>query len=439
MLEDFEKHIESEFSFLKNRSLLLAVSGGIDSVVLLHLFHKFHKKLSIAHCNFQLRGEESDQDAAFVSRLGASLNIPVASVKFDTKTHASEKKISIQMAARALRYDWFEKTRKKQGIDFVLTAHHREDALETFLINFSRGTGLEGLLGIPKINKTTVRPLLEFTREEIHAYAHEHQIKWREDRSNQSTQYTRNKIRHELIPLLRELNPNLTSSFAKTIANLRQSKQLLDEQVQKTGEKILVKDPSGLVKMPVDKIKSLKFPKAYLYEWLKHHGFGNNSEDLKEILDAQTGKQLFSKTHRLLKNRNELILAPLEPSEQESVSFSQETSQIEFPICLKLNAVTKIGQLNKEIAYLDKEQLKGDLTLRKWQKGDVFYPAGMTGKKKVNKYFRDEKLSLLDKEKTWLLCNQDAVVWIVGKRIDNRFIATQKSNRILKVEHRSTG
>jgi tRNA(Ile)-lysidine synthase len=432
VLENFDKHLKENFPLLQTRSLLLAISGGLDSVVMLHLMRKYAKNCTIAHCNFQLRETESDLDALFVKNLGASMKIPVVSVNFDTEAYADEYKVSIQMAARKLRYDWFQKIKKERNIDFVLTGHHKEDALETFLINLSRGTGLDGLLGIPEVNESTVRPLLKFTREEIFDFAKKNNIGWREDRSNESIKYIRNKVRHKIVPILKELNPSLLKSFGNTLENLQQSQLLIQDRIENIEKQVVTKVASGMLKIDVKKIQALKNPKAHLYELLKSYGF-NSSKDLAQLLEAQAGKQLFSKTHRLLKNRGELLLIPIEELQESGIFFPQNSSKIKSPINLSLEETSKTGAFHENTAYLDKKLLNGDLCVRKWKKGDYFYPIGMTGRKKVSKYFKDEKFSLFEKEKTWLLCNDDAIVWIIGKRLDERFKVSEKTTHILKI------
>ncbi|MEE9348970.1 MAG: tRNA lysidine(34) synthetase TilS, partial [Flavobacteriaceae bacterium] len=304
MLANFKKHIELKFPFLKESKLLVTVSGGIDSVVLLHLLYQLDYSIVITHCNFCLREKESDIDEVFVKNLASKLEVPFFTKRFSTEKYASNHKLSIQEAARNLRYQWFSTLAKEQKCHAILTAHNLNDNLETFLINFSRGTGLKGLIGIPQINKNINRPLMAFSRKEITAFANENNIEWREDKSNANTKYTRNKIRHSIIPVLEELNPNLLVSFKQTLENLQGSQQIVESQILDFKQQIEVENPSvslnseeNTKKFNVKKFKNLKNPKAYIHAIFAPYNF-TNFNDIVGLLSAQSGKQLFSKTHR---------------------------------------------------------------------------------------------------------------------------------------------
>jgi len=414
--------------------VLIAISGGIDSVVLAHLMQHIACKTSFAHCNFKLRAKESDLDATFVKNLGSYLSIPVHVKKFETKSYATEKGLSIQMAARELRYDWFQQIATEHNYDYILTAHHKDDNLETFLINLTRGTGLDGLTGIPKKNDNILRPLLSFSRAELLAYADSNEIKWREDQSNSATKYLRNKIRHDVVPILKELNPSLLNSFEKTLKNLQESQQLIQDRIESLKPHVFSMREDGIQTISIKKIKELKSPKANLYELLKPYGFGN-WKDISSLLKAQSGKQLFSKTHRLIKDREVLLLSPLQKQDTSFYVVDRSVKKLETPIKLALKKVAKIDDVDDAIAYIDKSLLNERLVVRKYQKGDYFYPIGMQGKKKVSKYFKDEKLSLLEKEATWLLCNGNEIVWVIGRRLDNRYKVTKDTQSILKITY----
>ncbi len=414
--------------------MLIAISGGIDSVVLAHLMQHIACKTSFAHCNFKLRAKESDLDATFVKNLGSYLSIPVHVKKFETKSYATEKGLSIQMAARELRYDWFQQIATEHNYDYILTAHHKDDNLETFLINLTRGTGLDGLTGIPKKNDNILRPLLSFSRAELLAYADSNEIKWREDQSNSATKYLRNKIRHDVVPILKELNPSLLNSFEKTLKNLQESQQLIQDRIESLKPHVFSMREDGIQTISIKKIKELKSPKANLYELLKPYGFGN-WKDISSLLKAQSGKQLFSKTHRLIKDREVLLLSPLQKQDTSFYVVDRSVKKLETPIKLALKKVAKIDDVDDAIAYIDKSLLNERLVVRKYQKGDYFYPIGMQGKKKVSKYFKDEKLSLLEKEATWLLCNGNEIVWVIGRRLDNRYKVTKDTQSILKITY----
>lgn len=438
MQQKLTNHINTKFPFLKDKKLLIAISGGVDSVVLTHLLSVLNFDISLAHCNFKLREKVSDLDEEFVLKLGEKLNIKTFTTQFETNKFVQENKLSTQIAARELRYNWFESLVNKHQFEYVLTAHHADDNLETFLINLSRGTGLDGLTGIPEINGNILRPLIPFSRNEIIDFAKENHIDWREDQSNASTKYIRNKIRHQVVPILKEINPSVLETFAKTTNHLKESQQIIEDRIQEVSKEIIQKDFSTsleMTKLNIDKINQLSNPKAYLYQFLKDCNF-TEWNDVFKLLSAQSGKQVFSKTHVLLKDRNFLILTKnsFSTKQETIVEIIENTTEIKNPIHLKFETVKNPSLHSKEIIFLDKNELNFPLKLRKWENGDVFYPSGMIGKKKISKYFKDEKLSLIDKQNTWLLCNNnDSIIWIVGYRLDNRFIAKKESNSVLKI------
>lgn len=434
MLDLFSKYIDKELAFIKDKKLLVAISGGLDSVVLAHLCAQLQLNISLVHCNFNLRGNESDEDESFVLQLAEDLELEVFLESFETETYAQEHKISIQMAARELRYVWFEELASQLHYDYILTAHHADDNLETFLINLSRGTGLDGLVGIPEKNGKLVRPLLPFSREEIQIFAGKNQIKWREDSSNASTKYLRNKLRHDVIPKLKAVNPQFLQNFSKTQQHLRESKQFLDSISEEIAGKVVDRVDGDVRYFNIEKIKSFNHFKTVLYQLFKDCGF-NEWNDIEELLDAQTGKHVLSKTHRLLKNREYLVLSNLpEDSRKATLKIFEGDESIETSLgTLTLEDVNAMGQSISQIVYVDKDLLKFPLTVRHWEKGDYFYPFGMQGKKKLSKFFKDEKYSALEKEKALVLCSKDNIVWVLNKRLDNRFKVTQDTQNILKI------
>ncbi|MDP3357800.1 MAG: tRNA lysidine(34) synthetase TilS [Lutibacter sp.] len=448
MKAELKEHINAKFSFLYDKNLLIAISGGIDSVVLTHLLHKLNFKISLAHCNFSLRGKESNEDEEFVKELGEKLAIQTHTIKFETEAYAEEKGISTQMAARDLRYGWFQKIAKENNIDYIITGHQKDDVLETFFINLTRGTGLDGLTGIPEIQGNIVRPFMIFSRNDILIYAAKKKILWREDRTNSSIRYVRNKIRHKIIPVLKELNPNLLETFYNTLENLKGSQQIVKDRIQNVKEK-MTKIHKNELHFSIDELKKLSNPKIYLFEILKEYGF-TEWNDVADLLECQSGKQVFSKTHRLLKDREVLILSEiLQQEEIERFEIFENTTEINVPIALKFETMiipfdTKNHQnkVLEELIFDDKNTISIDfdnlefpLILRKRQKGDFFFPIGLNGKKKVSKFFKDEKLSLIDKENAWLLCSKNDIVWVVGMRLDNRFKVTKTTSKILKISH----
>jgi tRNA(Ile)-lysidine synthase len=437
LLAQFSQHINSHFSFLKDKKLLIAISAGIDSVVLSHLLYSLKFNMSLAHCNFQLRGKESDKDETFVKKLAKDLKAPIFIQSFETTVYAKKQKLSIQLAARELRYKWFKEVLRNNRLDFVLTAHHADDVLETFLINTTRGTGLDGLTGIPERNGNIIRPLLPFSRPQIEKYAKDNGIAWREDQTNLETNYPRNKIRHKIIPVLKEINPGLLASFKTTLENLKGSRQIIEDKISELSNDLVIKDGDEL-KLDIGQLTKLSNPKAYLFELLKPYGF-TEWNDVRDLLDAQSGKKILSSTHQLVKDRKYLLLVENFMDEKNTRVYKVNTSDIyldEEDIKMKFTYLKESLSAinNNNIALLDLDSLKFPLTVRKWQKGDYFYPLGMKGKKKLSKYFKDEKISILDKEKIWLLCSEDQVAWVIGKRLDNRFRITDKTKNTLKIE-----
>ncbi len=445
MIEKLKQHLQFNCPFLSDKKLLIAVSGGIDSMVLTHLLKKLNYSIGVAHCNFQLRNEESNLDEAFVKEFCNKNKLPFYSIKFETETYATQNHISIQMAARKLRYDWFYTLLKKHHYDYLITAHHLDDMLETFIINFTRGTGLDGLVGIPQINDKVVRPMLIFQREEISNFALKNAINWREDQTNSTIKYHRNKIRHEIVPILKELNPSLLNSFQKTINHLKNSQEILINHIEDIKDQILTTNVASLensiiLKISIERLNRLSHPKNYLFELLKNYGF-TEWDDVYHLTNAQSGKMVLSKTHRLINDRDYLLLTLNPIIEQNSYNtvypIDEHQKLITTPIELKVSPVKspdyQLNKLDSNSILVDKDLLKFPLLLRKWKKGDYFYPFGMEGTKKVSKFFKDEKYSIPHKENSWLLCSDNRIVWIIGKRADNRFRVTPQTTHVLKI------
>jgi len=432
LLTNFKNHISNTFPALKGKKILIACSGGLDSVVLSRLFKELNYDISLAHCNFSLRGKESDEDEKFVILLADKLSIPIFNKKFNTKAYKIKHKLSTQVAARQLRYQWFEEVCTEHSFDYLATAHHLDDDLETFLINLSRGTGLRGLIGIPLINDKIIRPFLNFPRADILQYAKEKNSPWREDSSNQTSDYLRNKLRIEVIPRLKEVDHNLLNGFHQTQKYLNDSMALVNDYMALIKNLVVDETEDGF-EIDVLKLQDLPNTNALLYELLAPFGF-TAWDDISDLLTAQSGKQIFSESHRILKNRKSLLL--VENSfvhNEETYTIKESDTGIDTPINLIIEQVDKTSDYTPSIVYLDLQKLNFPLQLRKWREGDSFYPFGMKGKKKLSKFFKDEKLSLVAKEKTWVLTSGNHIVWIVGMRSDHRFKVENQTKKILKI------
>jgi len=442
MTTEFSKHITSKFPLLIKVKVLVAISGGLDSVVLSHLLFKMGINIGLAHVNFQLRATESDDDVVFVKHWAEELAIPVFTHVVDTKAFAKKHKQSIQVAARTIRYQWFERLLVKENYDFVVTAHHADDVLETFFINLNRSTGLSGLTGIPSINHSIVRPLLVFTRNQIEQYALRHNLEWREDVSNASNKYLRNSIRHKLVPVLKEVLPNFDAAFTQTQVYLNQSQALIKSYIELVKPKVW-EEYNGQIKLHISALKSLDNPKAVLYELLKDYGF-KEWNTICELLDAQTGKRVLSNYYFLLKDRSFLILGVIEQTvlKSQQVGIGDSFVIERLDATLQKYCISTLSPLEmKSIVFgkpnevlVDKKNLVFPLIVRKWKKGDYFYPLGMKGKKKISNFLIDQKIAIHEKEKIQLLCDaNDEIVWVIGERLDNRYKITTSTKEIIKI------
>ncbi|QWX85060.1 tRNA lysidine(34) synthetase TilS [Cellulophaga sp. HaHaR_3_176] len=430
MLEEFKKHIDINFNNLKENHFLLACSGGVDSVVLVYLCRALNLNFSIAHCNFQLREKESDIDEDFVRKLAKKQNVGIHVTKFKTVDYMNLNKVTLQVGARELRYDWFNKIMAKYDIPTLVTAHHSDDNLETFIINLSRGTGVEGLTSIPEKTGFISRPLLYFSQDQILAYAKENAIEWREDKSNQETKYLRNKIRHKIVPLLKELHPTFLRNFSNTQSYLGETAQVLEQEIKKAKAFHFIKE-GAITKINIESLNNLNPKQTYIYHFFKEYGF----VDVQAVIDlmaAMTGKELLSSTHRLLKDRNYLLLQELSVEGSEVYFIQEGEKEIEIPVQLKIELISNVVTVDLNTIYTDVSSLKFPLIVRKWKFGDYFHPFGMKGVKKLSKFYKDEKYSRIAKEEQWLLCSEDNIVWVIGKRFDNRFRVTNQTKNILK-------
>ena len=437
MLQAFKSYIKDSGLFGQSDRILLAVSGGVDSIVMVHLFKDAGFNFGIAHVNFGLRGEESQGDEAFVKNIAEQIEVPFYVRHFNTKQYASKHKISIQMAARDLRYAWFEELLNEHGYRFIATAHHLDDQAETFFINVLRGTGISGMHGIlPKQGKI-IRPLMFTTREKIMSVAIDRNLAWREDRSNKSRKYLRNKLRLDVLSELYKINPLFSHKLNESITHLRDVESIYNSHIAGVTADLVQHTPEGIL-ISIDWVYEYEPHDTYLFELLKPYGF--TFSVVKEIvhsLDTFSGKVFYSHTHRLLRDRENFIIQPL--TELTEASFNKEiysvdrgTSQMVHPIILDWHETDEVADLPMGkacVACLDLDKLTFPLHLRKWAKGDWFMPLGLKGKKKLSDFFINQKISLSEKEKTWLLVSGEDIVWVVGKRIDNRFRITPKTRK----------
>lgn len=433
MLYKFEKHIKNRFPEMLNQRLLVAISGGLDSVVLSFLLCKLKLDIVLAHCNFQLRGEESDEDEQFVRNFAKKMAVELQTIRFETEKFAVENKLNTQLAARELRYKWFEQVAENQKCSYVLTAHQADDCWETFLINLSRGTGLNGLSGIPEKNGMILRPMLPFSREEILQFARENAISWREDTSNASDKYVRNRIRHHISPKMTEIHRNFLNNFLKTQQILAQTEGFVSTQLQEFRYKYFQKE-GDIIYFQTDEIRHHAQRDFIIFELMKPFGF-LNLPDLLQLLKENSGRQLFSETHRLIQNRNQWIILPISVEKKEEIfEIQEDIKQIEKPISLFFSWETMPQKSENHTIYIDSDALVFPLRLRKWRESDFFIPFGMKNKKKLSKFFKDEKYSLLQKENQWILTDAlDRIIWVVGKRADERFRVTLEIKKVLKV------
>lgn len=422
--------------------IILAVSGGIDSVVMAHLFFKSNLQFAIAHCNFKLRGEESEQDELFVKNLAQQFNVTFFSTSFETRNYSAKKGISIQMSGRELRYEWLEKVRQENGYDKIAVAHHRNDAIETLLLNLVRGTGISGLHGIKVLSGNIIRPLLFLYKSEIEGYAMKNNISYRTDSSNIENDYYRNKIRNQVIPLLKEINPAVEETLYENIRRFSEAEKIYLYSMEEKKRQLIKESNSKGAQIEIAELKKLEPLRLYLYELLKGYNFNPEvCKDIEEALDGISGKRFYSKTHQLLKDRNTLIIEPFaKAAENEKIKIAKGTEAINYPLPLIFNIIPASEALinkDKNTAFLDADELEWPLVLRKWKEGDSFVPLGMNSKKKLSDFFIDKKLSLHQKEQTWLLFSGNDIAWVIGLRISDKFKVTSNSGNVLVVKYQS--
>ena len=426
----------------KKDRLLLAVSGGMDSAVLAACAAMSGLDFGIAHANFQLRGVESERDEAFVRQLAQTYGKPVFVKKMDTTRYASDEKISIQVAARNLRYSWFKTLTGKDpsGFRFVVTAHHLDDQVETMLMHFFRGTGIGGLTGMPEKNDNLVRPFLFFPKSRIKEFALSEKLSWVEDSSNASDDYTRNYFRNQLIPSAATVFPDIMQNLEKNLHRFAEAANLYRQAIALHKKKLLKQNGSEM-QIPVLLLKKTEPIRTILFEIIREYHFTSaQTDEVIRLLDSTSGKYISSPTHRIIKNRRWLIISPNEDAQVSHIVIEQHESALVYPegkLVVKNISSPETESILRDpaIACLDAEKLHFPLVLRKWAAGDYFYPLGMTKKKKLARYFIDQKLSKTAKEKVWVLVSDKQIVWVVGHRIDNRFRIGMASRKILMMRN----
>ncbi|MGB0882108.1 MAG: tRNA lysidine(34) synthetase TilS [Vicingaceae bacterium] len=430
MLEKFQKYFQENKLFIQTDKVLLTVSGGKDSMLMLHFFKVLKLNFGVAHCNFQLRGEEANKDEAFVRAFCEINSIKFHQTTFKTEEYATEHGISIQMAARDLRYAWFETIRTTHNYHYIATAHHKNDVAETMLINLTKGTGIAGLHGIKPKQHKIIRPLLGFTSKEINTYCIDNKIEFREDVSNANTKYTRNAIRHNVISELEKINPNFIETANIEAKQFLELEEILLQKIEEEKNKIFFKETKGF-KIEIEALKKLTPLPTYLYYFLKDYNFNKDDViDIFEGLDGQSGKIYNSKTHQILKDRSFLFLTKIEALTTEKIRLnSLEDVPFEYEIVKDLEHLEILK--NNNIAYLDADKISFPIVLRKWENGDVFKPLGMNGSKKVSDFLIDNKISLTEKSSVKVLVSNNEIIWLVGYRISDKFKVSSTTQQVL--------
>ncbi len=415
------QYIEKEKLFGLKDKVLIALSGGADSVALLRVMVYLGYTCEAAHCNFHLRGEESERDESFVRRLCKKMNVPLHVIHFDTSGYAAQHQVSIEMAARELRYDWFEKLRKEQNADVIAVAHHRDDSVETLLLNLIRGTGINGLTGIHPKNNHVVRPLLTVSREDILAYLKGMEQDYVTDSTNLQDEYTRNKIRLNLLPMMETINPSIKSSLFSTASHLLDASVIYNKVIEEGKERVLTEEG-----ISIEKLLAEPSPRALLFEILYPLGFNSaQADDIFLSLDRQSGRRFFSSSWMVVRDRTHLLIkdVSLQAAETEDKPVIKEER---FPYTTEF-----VIPRDKKTACFDADKINNPFTLRKWKAGDKFVPFGMKGKKNVSDYLTDAKFSILEKENMYVLCSGEQIVWLVGERTDNRFRIDKDTKNVL--------
>ncbi len=433
LTERYIDFIQKNNLFSTKDRLLLAVSGGVDSVVLCELCRRAGFDFAIAHCNFKLRGADSDRDERFVEVLAKKFGVDFYITHFETAVIAKQEKKSIETAARDLRYAWFESIRGENGFAYIVTAHHAGDNIETMLMNFFRGTGIRGLRGMVPKNGRVVRPLLFARRNELEVFLEANELAFVSDHTNFEDDYTRNYFRNQVIPVVQKAFPQAEENLLRNIERFAGAEWLYNEAID-TYKKKLLEHKGAEVHIPVLKLLKLPALSTVLYEIISGYGFtAHQTEEVMALLQAETGKYVASATHRIIKNRKWLIIAPLATENALTILVEAGVDNIAYPggkLTVAIMGEPVDISTDTSVAQLDAALIQFPLLLRKWKTGDYFYPLGMTKKKKLNRFLGDLKLSVPQKENTWVLEMDKKIIWVVGRRIDDRFKVTAKTKEI---------
>jgi tRNA(Ile)-lysidine synthase len=433
-LDRFNEFITGHNLFQEGDRILLAVSGGRDSVLMAHFFQQSKINFGIAHCNFMLRGQEAMEDERFCRDLAQQLTVQFHQTRFETAEFAIERRISIQMAARDLRFEWLEQIRQKHDYDYIATAHHQNDAVETVLLNLVRGTGIAGLHGILPKRDRIIRPLLFLTRQEVDLLIHENRISYRDDASNFSSKYARNKIRLEVIPVLKELNPDLEATFESNSRRFAELEALLKEKAE-TVSRELITIKEDLIFLPVREVRSLTAVRTVLFEVLKPYGFTEPViGDLIRSLDGQPGSRFESHSHSLILDREHLIIGTRQDHTPSDVAIGREDNRIRWnnmELGISTSDSPDKPDPSAKKAVVDAELLDFPLTVRKWKIGDFFHPLGMKGRKKLSDFFISQKVPLIRKDRIPVVVNGNGeIIWVAGMRLDDRYKVTPNTKKV---------